>query len=78
MANDEDAANSGLQTVPTQQSPQKSTMVNDGDATEMLPISQLEEQSVQKDQIQQNEEPIQEDLDYNLSADHCFYYLINN
>ncbi|KAL8260503.1 hypothetical protein R6Q59_028456 [Mikania micrantha] len=63
MANDGDEANmiaSGLQTVPTQQSPQKSSMVNDGDATEMLPISQLEEQSVQKDQTQKNEEPIQE------------------
>ncbi|KAL8208354.1 hypothetical protein R6Q57_007766 [Mikania cordata] len=62
MANDGDEANtiaSGLQTVPTQQSPQKSSMVNDGDATEMLPISQLEEQSVQKDQTQKNEEPIQ-------------------
>ncbi|KAD2393171.1 hypothetical protein E3N88_40148 [Mikania micrantha] len=61
MANDGDEANmiaSGFQTVPTQQSPQKST-VNDGDATEMLPISQLEEQSVQKDQTQKNEEPIQ-------------------
>ncbi|KAL8210020.1 hypothetical protein R6Q57_006752 [Mikania cordata] len=62
MANDGDEANmiaSGLQTVPTQKSPQKSSMVNDGDATEMLPISQLEEQSVQKDQTQKNEEPIQ-------------------
>ncbi|KAL8217085.1 hypothetical protein R6Q57_023922 [Mikania cordata] len=66
MANDGDEANmiaSGLQTVPTQQSPQKSSMVNDGDATEMLPISQLEEQSVQKDQTQKNEEPIQDNSD---------------
>ncbi|KAL8215303.1 hypothetical protein R6Q57_004752 [Mikania cordata] len=61
MANDGDATNtitSGLQTVPTQQSPQKSSMANDGDATEMLPISQLEEQSVENDQTQQNEETI--------------------
>ncbi|KAL8191774.1 hypothetical protein R6Q57_028505 [Mikania cordata] len=72
MANDGDEANmiaSGLQTVPTQQSPQKSSMVNDGDATEMLPISQLEEQSVQKDQTQKNEEPIQANDKNNSDSD---------